>query len=246
MPFFGSRREPSPEPVVEPEPTYEAPRKQGSFFHRREPSLEPIQSPVYDEPKKNGFFSRREPSRETVPEPVYEETPKKHGLFQRRDPSPSPTTSTRSTGRRTSLSSVSTYHTAGHNEGGGLGLFRRGTDASLSTQRRGMLRRSFGNGNGNGNVNHEDDPSVLDARQRVQNAEAMEREADRALEEARASVRDAREQVKRLEVEAREEARRAKIKQHQVREVSKLGKALGREYISITRIVKMMLTIARF
>ncbi|KAK7414416.1 hypothetical protein QQX98_006694 [Neonectria punicea] len=195
MPFFGGRREPSPEPVLEPEP-----RKQGSFFHRSEPPTEPLR------------------------EPVHEEAPKKHGLFGRRSPSPSPTTATRSTGR-TSLSSASTYQTAGHNESsGGLGLFRRGTDASSSTARKGTLRRSFGNGNGHG----DDDPSVLDARQRVQSAEAAEREADRALDEARSSVREAREQVKLLEVEAREEARRAKIKQHQAREVSKLGRALGR------------------
>ncbi|KAK7433357.1 hypothetical protein QQZ08_000297 [Neonectria magnoliae] len=223
MPFFGGRREPSPEPVLEPEP-----RKQGSFFHRSEPPTEPLRGPVHEEaPKKNGLFSRREPSHEAVQEPVYEEPHKKHGLFGRRSPSPSPTTATRSTGR-TSLSSASTYQTAGHNESqsGGLGLFRRGTDASSSTARKGTLRRSFGNGNGNGHG--DDDPSVLDARQRVRSAEAAEREADRALDEARSSVREAREQVKLLEVEAREEARRAKIKQHQAREVSKLGRALGR------------------
>lgn len=225
MPFFGSRQEPSPSP----EPVYEEPPKKHGFFSRRDPSDEALrqQQPAYEEPpKKHGLFSRGEPSNETIQQqqPAYQEPPKKHGLFGRRDPSPTPTTSTRATGR-TSLSSASTstFHTAGgHGEGGGL--FRRGTDASSATHRRGMLRRSFGHGNGA----FEDDPSVADARQRVQNAEAMEREADRALEEARSSVRDAREQVKRLEEEAREEARRAKIKQHQAREVSKLGKALGR------------------
>ncbi|KAH7161158.1 hypothetical protein EDB81DRAFT_783948 [Dactylonectria macrodidyma] len=224
MPFFGSRQEPSPEPVV---PVYEEPPKKHGFFGRRDASDEALhqQQPAYQEPpKKHGLFSRGEPSRETVQQPVYEEPPKKHGLFGRRDPSPTPTASTRATGR-TSLSSasMSTFHTAGGQSEGG-GLFRRGTDASSATNRRGMLRRSFGHGNGG----FDDDPSVLDARQRVQNAEAMEREADRALDEARSSVREAREQVKRLEEEAREEARRAKIKQHQAREVSKLGKALGR------------------
>jgi hypothetical protein len=187
MPLFGSRREPSPEPVQ-----------------------------TYQEPRKNGLFSRREPS--PPAQPVYEE-PKKQGLFHRRS-SPTPTNTTRSSDR-TSMSS-STYHTANHNNEGGL--FRKSTDAS-STRRGGMLHRSFGHGNG-----HEDDASVLEARQRVQNAEAAEREADRALDEARVSVRDAREHVKVLEEEAREEARRAKMKQHQAREVSKLGKALGSEY----------------
>lgn len=51
----------------------------------------------------------------------------------------------------------------------------------------------------------DDDPSVVTARQRVSDAEAAEREADRALMQARAAVRDARDHVKRLEREAGEE-----------------------------------------
>jgi vacuolar-type H+-ATPase subunit H len=75
------------------------------------------------------------------------------------------------------------------------------------------------------------DPSIVQARERVMNAETAEREADRALESARIRVREAREEVRRLELEAKEEARRAKIKQYHAREVSKRGKQLGREYI---------------
>jgi len=50
-----------------------------------------------------------------------------------------------------------------------------------------------------------DDPSILAARERVISAEAAEREADKALINARAAVREAREHVKRLEREAAEE-----------------------------------------
>jgi hypothetical protein len=61
-------------------------------------------------------------------------------------------------------------------------------------------------------------------------AEAAEREADRALFAAKAAVRAARDQLKRLELEAAEEARLAKIKQSQAKAMSKRGKGLGRTY----------------
>lgn len=50
-----------------------------------------------------------------------------------------------------------------------------------------------------------DDPSILAARERVMGAEAAERDADRALHNARIAVREARDHVKRLEREAAEE-----------------------------------------
>lgn len=50
-----------------------------------------------------------------------------------------------------------------------------------------------------------EDASITDARQRVAGAELAEKEADRALLQARAAVREAREQVKRLEREAAEQ-----------------------------------------
>jgi hypothetical protein len=49
------------------------------------------------------------------------------------------------------------------------------------------------------------DPSINAARQKVADAEAAEREADKALMAARASVREAKQQVKNLEKEAEEE-----------------------------------------
>lgn len=60
------------------------------------------------------------------------------------------------------------------------------------------------------------------------NAEEAERDADRALFQARAAVRQAREQCKKLEREAAEEARLAKIKQNQAKSISKRGQHLGR------------------
>jgi hypothetical protein len=60
-------------------------------------------------------------------------------------------------------------------------------------------------------------------------AEAAEREADKALLAARSSVNSAREEVKRLEREAEEDARRAKIKQKQAGELSQGAKRLGRK-----------------
>jgi hypothetical protein len=50
-----------------------------------------------------------------------------------------------------------------------------------------------------------EDASITAARQRVVDAEVAEKEADRALLQAREAVREAREQVKRLEREAAEE-----------------------------------------
>jgi hypothetical protein len=49
------------------------------------------------------------------------------------------------------------------------------------------------------------DPSIRAAHERVLNAEAAEREADKALLHARAMVKDARLEVRRLEKEAAEE-----------------------------------------
>lgn len=61
--------------------------------------------------------------------------------------------------------------------------------------------------NGSGGLFHRNhqDPSIVQAKQRVADAEAAERNADRALVQARAAVREAREDIKRLEREAAEE-----------------------------------------
>ncbi|KAK3396655.1 hypothetical protein B0T20DRAFT_276454 [Sordaria brevicollis] len=154
------------------------------------------------------LFSRHaEP--EPAPAPVHHEpAPKKHSLFggsHHRSPSPqSPTYSSSSSDRHRSTS----------------------RDSGTGTQRKGsLLSRTFGNGPG---TNRDVDPSIMQARERVMMAEAAERDADRALMAARESVRQAREHVRALELEAQEEARRAKIKQYHAKEVSKMGKKLGR------------------
>jgi len=73
-----------------------------------------------------------------------------------------------------------------------------------------------------------EDPSIIAARERVIQAEVAEKEADRALLEAKAASRSAREQTKILEREAAEEARLAKQKQHAARGITKRGKLLGK------------------
>lgn len=67
------------------------------------------------------------------------------------------------------------------------------TTTSSTSQRRNVLTRE------------REDASITAARQRVVVAEGAERDADRALLQARAAVREAREHVKRLEQEAAEE-----------------------------------------
>ncbi|EXJ68899.1 uncharacterized protein A1O5_07831 [Cladophialophora psammophila CBS 110553] len=118
------------------------------------------------------------------------------------------------------------------------GFFSRHRSSSASSadldshnRRHGSKKLSHGSTRSSGGLfhrNHED-PSIIAARERVLSAETAEREADRALVQARAAVREARDRVKMLEREAEEEARLAKIKQHQARDISKRAKPLGRE-----------------
>ncbi|KAI0268823.1 hypothetical protein BC834DRAFT_655260 [Gloeopeniophorella convolvens] len=72
------------------------------------------------------------------------------------------------------------------------------------------------------------DPSIMNARSKVSDAEAAEREADQALVAARMAVREARDHVRVLENEATEDARRAKMKQAEAKNVSKSARGLGR------------------
>jgi len=74
----------------------------------------------------------------------------------------------------------------------------------------------------------DEDPTINAARQRVASAEAAERDADRALIQARVAVKEARSHIKKLEKEAAEEARLAKIKQNQASAISRRGHTLGR------------------
>jgi len=146
------------------------------------------------------LFGRREPATETLP-PQSTRTTRRVG-----DPvvEDVPKRSSTLFGRKRSPDPVhtTTTHHAAH--------------VDPSPKRHGILHRD-----------HEDS-SITTARERVLNAEAAEREADKALLTARASVREAREHVRRLEKEAAEEARLAKIKQKQAGALGKRGKMLGR------------------
>ncbi|KAI0088153.1 hypothetical protein BDY19DRAFT_952418 [Irpex rosettiformis] len=97
-----------------------------------------------------------------------------------------------------------------HSNGGGFFSRRRSSSSSSRS-------RDFKN-----------EPSILAARQKVSDAETSERDADRALGNARAAVREARQHVQMLEREALEDARRAKAKQAEAKTVSKSAKGLGR------------------
>ncbi|RDL35458.1 uncharacterized protein BP5553_07389 [Venustampulla echinocandica] len=79
-----------------------------------------------------------------------------------------------------------------------------------------------------GFLHRNEDASIVAARQRVMSAEAAEKDADRALVQARHAVKDARDHVKRIEREAAEGARLAKLKQAQAHSISKRAKPLGR------------------
>ena len=69
----------------------------------------------------------------------------------------------------------------------------RHSTSTHTTRTSGMFSRGSG------------DPSIASAKQSLMNAEAAERDADRALFVAKNAVREAREHVHRLEKEAAEE-----------------------------------------
>ncbi|OAA60229.1 hypothetical protein SPI_05353 [Niveomyces insectorum RCEF 264] len=204
------------------------------------------------------FSRHSEPEEEAIPTqqqaPVREpEAKNHHGLFGslKRNTTPPPPVMNGGGVRQAVPSSnngAAPTLTPENNEGG---LFRRSGDANSiassttnnnsinngangangvsNTRGRSFLQRSFGNGNPSGGSDGQQlDPSIVQARERVLSAELAEREADRALDNARCEVRAARDHVRRLELEAKEEARRAQIKQFHVREVSRRAKPLGR------------------
>ncbi|KAH8107762.1 hypothetical protein BXZ70DRAFT_1074201 [Cristinia sonorae] len=140
------------------------------------------------------LFRSSQPASPPPPPPQTQSPSRSRSLFsRRRSPSPEP------------------YATHGTNSDqssrGGFFSRRRSSSSSGSSNHR---SGSLGS-----------DPTILAARQKVSDAEAFEREADRALGQARAAVRDAREHVRALEREALEDARRAKMKQAEAKTVLK-------------------------
>jgi hypothetical protein len=93
----------------------------------------------------------------------------------------------------------------------------RNSTSSVNGERRGLFNRrnspdqvpvqNTQTNNHSGGLFHRNthDPSIVQAKQRIADAELAERNADRALIQARAAVRDARNDIKRLEREAAEE-----------------------------------------
>ncbi|KAK5044682.1 hypothetical protein LTR84_010574 [Exophiala bonariae] len=160
------------------------------------------------------------------------------------EPVPATTTHGRHSGhhglrRRSSSLSSSDLETNRKSSGG---FFNRGSSRRSTSSERlrhhnttpsnrhstGKLSRTSGSGGGLFSRGTPEDPTIAHARERVMSAENAEREADRALVQARAAVREAREHIKLLEREAAEEARLAKIKQGHARDISKRAKPLGR------------------
>jgi hypothetical protein len=108
---------------------------------------------------------------------------------RRRSVSPGPSTSNSHRG--------GFFHRRSSSDDSSLGRSGTGTGSVRSGSSGGFF--SFGN------HNNSNDPTILAARQKVQDAEAAEKEADRALMAARAMVKEAKDHVKMLEREAEEE-----------------------------------------
>ncbi|CAD6442303.1 7318c0b5-4993-4026-8487-d359f0e8c03b [Sclerotinia trifoliorum] len=75
------------------------------------------------------------------------------------------------------------------------------------------------------------DPVIAAAEQRIINAEQMEREADRALINAREAVREAREHMRQLKLEMEAQAKALKVRQGQANNIYKRAKPLGRHEV---------------
>jgi len=107
------------------------------------------------------------------------------------------------------------------------------TIGSSTFRSRNFLQRGGGM---RGSNDIEMDPSIVEAREHVLNAEAAEREADRKLAESQAAASEARtrvqaahERVEQLLRGFEEEQRLAKIKAFHVQDISKRSSLLGRK-----------------
>lgn len=105
-------------------------------------------------------------------------------------PAPAPAAATDPSHRRSLFRSSPNSTAPSPNPNGGL---TNGAPTNTSPQRSSILRHDA------------EDASITAARERVMSAEAAEKDADKALLNARAAVREAREQVKILEREAGEQ-----------------------------------------
>ncbi|KAL5485529.1 hypothetical protein ACEPAI_8171 [Sanghuangporus weigelae] len=158
------------------------------------------------------------------PDPVVDHSPdespnRKGSLFSRRRRSTSDDMQPSSRSAETD--------TNGHHDVNGRSNTRGGFFSRRRSHSSDDSMRSSGNRSGIKSRQF-NDPSIIAARQKVSGAEEAERQADRALIEARATVREARQHVKNLEREIEEEARLHRLKQKEAKQVSKSAKGLGR------------------
>ncbi|KAL1746549.1 hypothetical protein HDZ31DRAFT_62104 [Schizophyllum fasciatum] len=153
-------------------------------------------------------------------------------LFKSSHPEPEPASPPGRKGsmfsRNRSASPVRSHNTSTSNgHSGGLFSSRRRSTSS-SDRSSADVSRSRSTGGGLFSSNRGGDPSIAAARRKVADAETAERDADRALMQARQAVKDARDHVRFLEQEAAEDARRAKAKQAEAKVINKSAKHLGR------------------
>lgn len=132
-------------------------------------------------------------------------------LFGHKNAAPvEPTPTARGHPRRRS-SSLSSSDLEGTRKRGFFNRRRSSSDDRLrnhnSRHSTGKLSHNSTRSSGGGGLfnRHPEDPTIAHARERVMSAENAEREADRALVQARAAVKEAREHIKLLEREAAEE-----------------------------------------
>ena len=124
------------------------------------------------------------------------------GLFGNKNTAPEPTpTHTNTHNSRHSHSNSTTDSSPKR------GFFGRRRSSSVSSSDLDTRNNRHGSTRKSGALFHRDheDQSITTARERVLSAEAAEREADRALVQARTAVHEARNHVKMLEREAEEE-----------------------------------------
>lgn len=142
--------------------------------------------------------------REPSPEPVQETPNRKGSLFSRRYRSNSPThDNVNVNSQRTHDDNIDAHN----NRRGGLFSRRRSMSSSdeSSSLRTGRSSMNSGRGNRLHNSKMSNDPSIITARQKVSDAEAAEREADKALVQSRSAVRAAKDHARNLEREIEEE-----------------------------------------
>jgi hypothetical protein len=144
--------------------------------------------------------------RAATPPPPPPPEPERHGLFGRKKTPPQNTAA----GYDHRGNSLDNGVSRSGSTGGGL--FHRNHSPEATPMAGGRLN----------------DSSIANARQRVAQAEAAERQADQAMMASRAAVAQAREQVKILEREVEAETRHARMKQQEASTISKGASRLGR------------------